>query len=143
MAFRVNSVNDYDNQLVPLVMTGTLHVVSSIDYNKLPVRLKSRYYPLFRRADTTYRLYPQYMRQRRDVDPNTKISTIVTPRNIIVQRQVEKDPVMVVSQKPLPINATVARPQTDLSKKTRSEIVQEQAYLVRNRAGVTTRYSRY
>lgn len=139
--FQIKTVVDFNKTLLQRVINGTAHVISLIDYKSLPVNLKSRYEPIFNRGDTTYRIKPEYIKERADVDPNTVVNHIVTPRAIVANKQVDED-----YEKTKYLNAVnkdISRPNTEVSHKTYNDLAMEARMLKKNPVSVKTKYSRY
>lgn len=143
MAFTQETPKDFDATLITRVIRGTAFVISANEYNSLPSNLKYKYYPLFRRADTTYRLFPQYMSARKDTDPNTQVVTIVPLRKVPLTPQIDRTTPKTLQKEVLPINPYVSIPNTELSKKSLNQITQETKSTLKNYVGVTTQYTRY
>jgi hypothetical protein len=141
--FGQDSPKEFDATLIQRVVSGLAYVISANEYNSLPTNLKVKYYPLFRRADTTYRLYPQFMRARRDIDPTTQIVHLVPRKAVALAKQVEKNPTIVTQKEILPINPYVSLPHTDLSEKSTGMIAQETQATLNNYVSVRTQFARY
>ncbi len=143
MVFKTDTPKDFNDTLITRAIIGTAYVVSANEYNLLPTNLKSKYYPLFRRADTTYRLFPQFMSARTDVNPQTQVVTLVpfkpTPMNTLK----EKDIPITLQNNILPINTSVSMVDTDLARKSYNQVLQETKVTLNNRPVVITQYSRY
>ena len=143
MAFKTDTPKDFNDTLITRATIGTAYVISANEYYSLPNNLKSKYYPLFRRADTTYRLFPQFMSARTDVNPQTQVVTLVpfkpTPKSTLK----EKDIPITIQNNILPINTSVSMVDTDLARKSYNQVLQETKVTLNNRPVVTTQYSRY
>lgn len=139
----LDTPKEFDATLRSRAMAGTAYVISANEYNSLPESLKKKYYPLFRRADTTYRLYPQFMGVRRDTDPNTQVVRLVPRRKVVLPKQAEQEKPRQIQREILPVNNQFITPQTDLNMKSLQQIAQETQTSLVDRIRVNTQYSRY
>jgi len=138
----ITSLETYNKGLLQRVLAGQAHVITYKDYNNLPISLKSRYYPLFKRFDTTYRLKVNYMKPRIDIDPNTVSPTVVQNKRVIVGKQPYKNPTTQVS--PISkVSVEVTDTNTEISHKTFGDLIQEARMLKKLPISVTTKFSNY
>lgn len=143
MAFKEDTPKDFNDTLITRATIGTAYVISANEYNSLPAGLKNKYYPLFRRADTTYRLYPQFMSARRDINPQTQVVALVPFKPTAQSVQTERNMPITIQRNVLPINTSVSMVDTDLARKSYNQVLQETKITLNNRLVVTTQYSRY
>lgn len=143
MAQRLKEPKDFNATLISRVRQGVAYVINWKEFAKLPTTLKTWYYPLFRRMDTTYRLKQQYMRARRDIDPGTVSPTIVTPRRVMIPRQRTMEPVKEFQPAGALVESNGRGTKTPLSKRTMSDIVMETRESLRTRPTINTRFSRF
>jgi len=143
MNFGQYTPKEFDATLVRRAAVGTAYVISANEYNSLPVNLRVKYYPLFRRADTTYRLYPRYMTVRRDIDPTTQVVHLVPKKRVVLQKQSEKNMPKLLQREILPINRYISLPNTDLSMKSTNTVARETQSVMSNRVNVTTQFTRF
>lgn len=136
----IKTLKDFEQTLVQRVQAGIAHVIGIQEYKSLPAELKRRYYPLYRRSDTTYRMYPKYMRTRRDRDPITEKHTMVRARPATWPTLFAKS-YKPTEQASTNINTSVTQTNTALSRKTMAQIRSERRFLQRNPTGVTTKFS--
>lgn len=139
---RIRTPEQFNATLLQRVRSGVAHVISANEFNSLPVDLRARYYPLFRRATTTYRLKKEYMRARQDPDPNTTPPVIVRARRVFAPTQFSKDPIRTVPRKGV-VKTDPETTDTEASTKSLSRLLSETRALVRKRVGVRTQYSRF
>jgi hypothetical protein len=139
---RIRTPEQFNATLVQRVRSGVAHVIAANEYNSLPLDLRNRYYPLFRRADTTYRLKKEYMRARQDPDPNTTPPVIVAAKRVSVPTQFSKSPIRTVPWKGV-VKTDPETTDTEASTKSLSRLAKETGALLRGRVGVRTQYSRF
>lgn len=134
---------DFAAQLQARVIAGTAYVIKQAEYVQLPSALQARYYPLFNRGDTPYRLKKEYMKPRKDVDPNTVTPVIIQPRAAVIPRQISKSAVTEFQPAGYKVSADGKTTKTPLSKKSLTEIVQETKTALANPPKINASYSRY
>lgn len=146
MALDLAQPKDIDTKLIAYVEAGNwrVHVLDYRRWERLPLRLKNKYYPMFRRHTTPYRMYPKYMKARRDEDITTKISSRRQALKKIVRLPVQStgDKVAALPLSPV-VSTDPSTKDTDLESKSYAQIAREARILAKRPATVTTRYSRY
>lgn len=146
MALNLSQPKDLDSNLIALVQAGDsrVHVLDYKRWERLPVNLKKRYYALTRHNTGGYRLYPQFMTPRRDLDPNQKVvsQTQLMKKKVILPIQRTGDKVTALPYKPV-VSTDPTTKDTDIERKPYSQIARETKALLRKPVRVTTRYSRF
>ena len=141
-SFGQGTPKDFDATLISRVQRGIAWVISANEYNSLHTNLKSKYYPLFRRADTTYRMYPKLMKARIDIDPNTQVIRLIPRKNVVLSKQIDRNSPITLQKEILPVNQSV-KVTTPLSSKPVNQIARETQATLNKYVGVKTTYTRY
>lgn len=146
MALNLSQPKDLDTNLIALVQAGDsrVHVLDYKRWERLPVNLKKRYYALTRHHTGGYRLYPQFMTPRRDLNPNEKVysQTQLIKKKVVLPIQKTGDIVNDLPYKPV-VSTNPSTKGTDLETKSFSQIARETRALLKKPVAVTTKYSRF
>ena len=140
---RIKTPTDDEATLLQRVRTGLAHVITANEYNSLSAELKAKYYPLYHRADTTYRMKSEFMRARRDPDPTTTSPIRIVPRAAYTPTKTPPSTVIKTTPDVPVVRTDPGSRGTEASKKTTRQILKEASQLTRKRVGVTTQFSRY